>query len=420
MNQKLTKTGSVAQRCSTMETGDHLKNGVSLRKRKIFSIRALLFILSCFCLSGAFSQKEKYEGHFEVGNLIQAGVNMWGKTQITQPINASNIVVYNGCRFNKYFFLGLGVGAEYSFWKEETLRFVRNNNYTDKYYSWHIPVSLRFKSNFMDTRVSPYLIFEAGYNLLIKNPSNTSRDNLYKRNGVIINPSIGFDVSITEKVGLFFHAGYHAHINTTLRAEQTHNKTRHSVSLKIGVNLQSASIARAELEREKIALESNAETERIRDEEAKREAELNAVEAAKRETERKAAEAAKQEAERKVAEERNKAIQKVNTTKINEYTLNETALSQSQKSELNGVADVLNKYSDVKVLIIGHTCDISSQDINLKVGLKRAEAGKEYLIEKGIVSERISVDSKGKTQPLVPNTSSENRKQNRRIEFVVE
>ena len=132
------------------------------------------------------------------------------------------------------------------------------------------------------------------------------------------------------------------------------------------------------------------------------------------------AELQRQQAEQKAAEERKDAIQKIEVTKIDGYLFDMTALSQSQKSSLDPIADVLNKYSDIKVLITGYTCNIGYKSINQKKGLKRAEAGKEYLIEKGIDSGRISTDSKGKTQPLVPNTSSENRKKNRRIEFVVE
>ena len=155
-------------------------------------------------------------------------------------------------------------------------------------------------------------------------------------------------------------------------------------------------------------------------------AEEEAIRKAAEEAKRKAAEeeairkAAEEEAIRKAAEERKNAIQKVAATKVNGYFFDETALSENQKSELDAVADVLNRYSDVKVLIIGHACKIGYKNINQKKGLKRAEAGKEYLIEKGIAAERISVDSKGETQPFVPNTSNEERKQNRRIEFVIE
>ena len=74
----------------------------------------------------------------------------------------------------------------------------------------------------------------------------------------------------------------------------------------------------------------------------------------------------------------------------------------------------------MKIRIIGHTCEIGYNNVNQKKGLKRAEEGKKYLIDKGVASERIFIESKGKTDPIAPNTSSENRKKNRRIEFVVE
>jgi outer membrane protein OmpA-like peptidoglycan-associated protein len=143
------------------------------------------------------------------------------------------------------------------------------------------------------------------------------------------------------------------------------------------------------------------------------------AEAAEKEAQRQA-EIQRQQAEQKAAEERKNAIQKIKTAKIDGYSFDETALSQSQKSELDVIADILKQYSDIKVFIVGHTCNIGYKNINLKKGLKRAKAGKEYLNEKGISQERISVDTKGETQPFVQNISDENRKQNRRIEFIIE
>jgi outer membrane protein OmpA-like peptidoglycan-associated protein len=128
----------------------------------------------------------------------------------------------------------------------------------------------------------------------------------------------------------------------------------------------------------------------------------------------------RREAERQAAEERKNAIEKITAAKIDGYDFDETALSQDRKSTLDGIAVILHKYPDVKALIVGHTCEIGYKNINLKKGLKRAEAGKAYLVEKGISADRISVDSKGETQPFVPNISVENRKQNRRIEFVIQ
>jgi outer membrane protein OmpA-like peptidoglycan-associated protein len=152
---------------------------------------------------------------------------------------------------------------------------------------------------------------------------------------------------------------------------------------------------------------TDAERQKV-EEEAKRQAELQ----------RQAEEA--RIAEQKTAEERRNALEKVAAIKINGYAFDETALSDSQKSELNAVVEVLKKYYDVNVVIVGHTCKIGYKNINLKKGLKRAEAGKEYLTEKGISAERIFTESKGETSPLVEDNSNDNRKQNRRIEFFIQ
>ena len=111
----------------------------------------------------------------------------------------------------------------------------------------------------------------------------------------------------------------------------------------------------------------------------------------------KAEQDAQRQAKQKVAEERRNAIKKIETTKLDYFLFDKTSLSQNQKSILNDVADILNRYSDIKVLIIGHTCNIGYKNINQRVGLRRAESAKEFLVEKGISQERISVDSKGES-----------------------
>jgi outer membrane protein OmpA-like peptidoglycan-associated protein len=133
----------------------------------------------------------------------------------------------------------------------------------------------------------------------------------------------------------------------------------------------------------------------------------------------KAEQEAKRQAELKAAEDRRVALQTVDETKIDSYPFDVVSLSDGQKAKLDDIADILNKYSDVKIEIVGHTCNIGYKNINLKKGLKRAEAGREYLIGKNIASDRISVESKGETEPIVSNTSNDNRKQNRRIEIII-
>lgn len=77
------------------------------------------------------------------------------------------------------------------------------------------------------------------------------------------------------------------------------------------------------------------------------------------------------------------------------------------------------KASDEKILITGHTDDIGSDQINITVGLRRAEVVRNQLLNQGVPATQINTESKGKAEPLVPNISSENRAKNRRVELKI-
>ena len=71
------------------------------------------------------------------------------------------------------------------------------------------------------------------------------------------------------------------------------------------------------------------------------------------------------------------------------------------------------------VLVEGHTDDLGSDKYNLDLSMKRAEKIRELLLSGGVSDELISVIGYGERQPLVPNTNTENRAINRRIEFKI-
>ena len=106
---------------------------------------------------------------------------------------------------------------------------------------------------------------------------------------------------------------------------------------------------------------------------------------------------------------------------VENYANGQTDLSLGQRQKLDVAISLLKKYPDWKISIFGHTCEIGDSDLNEMIGLERAQKVNEYLITKGISADRIiSIISKGATEPLVPNTSEENRRLNRRVEIVIQ
>ncbi|MCQ2285328.1 MAG: OmpA family protein [Bacteroidales bacterium] len=125
------------------------------------------------------------------------------------------------------------------------------------------------------------------------------------------------------------------------------------------------------------------------------------------------------EAERRAAEEKKVSIEKISNVVLCEYKFDVVELSDSQKQELDKVAEVMNKYNDVSILLTGHTCKIGYKNINQRKGLQRANGAKDYLVGKGIAEERIQTDSKGELEPIADNNTFEGRAKNRRVEISI-
>lgn len=68
--------------------------------------------------------------------------------------------------------------------------------------------------------------------------------------------------------------------------------------------------------------------------------------------------------------------------------------------------------------VIGNTDDSGDAKANLAISRKRAEAVRNYLIKNcNIDAKKLQVAAHGQTQPIVPNSTEQNRKINNRVEF---
>lgn len=89
------------------------------------------------------------------------------------------------------------------------------------------------------------------------------------------------------------------------------------------------------------------------------------------------------------------------------------------KPHLNKLARLLQEKTDKTILIEGHTDDVGSDEFNIQLSLKRAEAVRQALIQRGIVKERLKFSGYGRTRPIAPNDSEIGRSLNRRVELIV-
>jgi len=95
------------------------------------------------------------------------------------------------------------------------------------------------------------------------------------------------------------------------------------------------------------------------------------------------------------------------------------ALSEYGKAEADKLIGEMFKFPNDTVVCVGHTDDVGSENYNLQLGLRRAQAVVNYMTAAGISPERLRAESKGEAQPAVRNDTPTNRALNRRVVFEV-
>jgi len=103
------------------------------------------------------------------------------------------------------------------------------------------------------------------------------------------------------------------------------------------------------------------------------------------------------------------------------FSTNDATLLGAAQRKLDEVADAILKSSpDSNVVVEGHTDSAGKAAHNDELSRKRANSVREYLISRGVASEKIRSVGVGSNRPVADNKSADGRAQNRRVEIVVE
>jgi OOP family OmpA-OmpF porin len=81
---------------------------------------------------------------------------------------------------------------------------------------------------------------------------------------------------------------------------------------------------------------------------------------------------------------------------------------------LDGAAEVLKRYPDLRIEVAGHTDSRSSDAYNLNLSNRRAATVAKYLADKGVTN-TLSSRGYGERQPIASNKTDEGMQQNRRV-----
>jgi outer membrane protein OmpA-like peptidoglycan-associated protein len=99
------------------------------------------------------------------------------------------------------------------------------------------------------------------------------------------------------------------------------------------------------------------------------------------------------------------------------FDVNKSDLKPVSKENITKLATTLKKYEDTNILIEGHTDATGTDEYNLELSKKRAEAVANYLATLQVSPTRFTIMGYGEAQPLMTNDTPEGRAANRRVEL---
>jgi len=286
----------------------------------------------------------------------------------------------------------------------------------------------------MQTRISSGVLLDinGGYNLSVSDHLDNHVRSNNDLNSITSGKEDGF---YGFTIGLAFTIGGNDESEEAQKKELAEAEARR-VKQQADAEARSVKgLADAEAFRVKQRADAEAEAQRVK-QQAEADAEARRVKAlADAEAQRVKQQAdaeARQTKELADAEARRLAAQKSNDTVIVlvkgktvvlrgvNFEFNKATLTKYSENILWKAYNAMVANSDVRVVITGHTDNVGSQKYNQALSLKRAQAVKNWLVEKGIESKRMRTVGRGENEPVASNDTENGRLENRRIEFYVE
>ena len=99
------------------------------------------------------------------------------------------------------------------------------------------------------------------------------------------------------------------------------------------------------------------------------------------------------------------------------FQFNDYHLTAAARVKLARLAGILLAYGGLSPSLHGYTDNVGTNDYNMQLSYRRAEAVREFLISQGVPADRLSAKGSGSSNPVASNSTNEGRRQNRRVEM---
>jgi outer membrane protein OmpA-like peptidoglycan-associated protein len=101
------------------------------------------------------------------------------------------------------------------------------------------------------------------------------------------------------------------------------------------------------------------------------------------------------------------------------FATGQATLSESARRSIDKLAEFMRRHPNQKVVVEGFTDNVGSEDFNLELSQRRADAVRDRLAANGVSPHRVITEGYGEHYFVASNDTDEGRRQNRRVEIVI-
>ncbi|MBI4698732.1 MAG: OmpA family protein [Nitrospirae bacterium] len=101
------------------------------------------------------------------------------------------------------------------------------------------------------------------------------------------------------------------------------------------------------------------------------------------------------------------------------FDYNSAVVRPGLYSEIEKIANAMQQYPETVARVEGHTDSTGSETYNMDLSVRRAQAVKDLLTQKGVASERLETVGFGESVSIATNDTEAGRMMNRRVEIKI-